>query len=80
MTPRDEFAHLDDFDLAARHLEASAEIARLEAEALANNGFEPVQVVGLPSLLWKKGGRLHTTTAALAGVWAIPEADKEDRS
>jgi len=77
VTPRDDFANLSDFDLAARHLEASAEIARLEAEALANNGFEPVQVVGLPSLLWKKGARLHTTEAALAGVWAIPEI-KED--
>ncbi len=73
----DEFAHLDDFDLAARHLEASAEIARLEAEALANHGYDPVQVVGLPSLLWQKGARLHTTEAALAGVWAIPEI-KED--
>ena len=74
---RDDHADLSDFELAARHLEAGAEIVRLEAEALADGGFSMVEVVGLPSVLWRKGGALFTTEAALTTIWAIREQEGE---
>jgi hypothetical protein len=63
----------DDYDLAVKHLEASAEIARLEGEELRSHGYEPVEVVGLDSVIWRNDGRLYTTEAALTEIWAIKE-------
>ena len=79
MTPRDEFAHLDDFDLALRSVEVAADRARLEGEELHEAGFRMVRVRGMDRMLWKRDGRLYTTSAALTEAGIIPEI-KEDRS
>jgi hypothetical protein len=71
VTRRDEYAHLDDFGLAARHLEANAEIARLEGETLADPGYGSARVVGLSSMLLTRAYVLFTIKVALAEVWAI---------
>jgi hypothetical protein len=74
VTFRDEYAHLSDYELAVEHLQVCAEHARIEGEELHCHGYEPVQVEGLPSLLWRKGDRLLTTEAAVEQVWAIRES------
>jgi len=73
----DEFRELDDFELAAEHVLACAEIARAEGELLRDSGFRPVRVVGMPSFLWKRHGTLYTTPAAVEEATATDT--KEDR-
>lgn len=77
MNTRGEFAHLDDYELAVRSVEVAAEHARVEAHELCAHGFAPVEVAGLASVVWERGGRLHTSEAALSLIWSMPES-KED--
>ena len=76
MTTRDEFAHLSDYELAARSCRVEAEVARLEAAELHVSGFRLVSVVGSPALFWERAGRTYTHDYAMAEIGAIPEQER----
>jgi len=64
------------YSLMMRLVMGHAENSRLDAEELREHGFEPVQVVGSPTLLWRPSlgpldGSLYTEQAALAAVRPI---------
>jgi len=81
MIRRDEYAHLDDYELAVEHVLACADLARFEGHELHAYGFAPVPVIGLELLLWERGGKIYTTYCALveAGAYETIPEDKEDR-
>lgn len=43
----------------------TAELVVKEADFLIRMGFEPVEVVGWPCHLWRRGGALYTHGAAM---------------
>ncbi len=46
----------------------TAELVVKEADYLIRLGFEPVEVVGWPSHIWRRGGTLYTRGAAMKEV------------
>jgi hypothetical protein len=79
MIRRDEYADLSDFELAVEHVLVCAELALREAQELHRHGYVPVEVLGLPSVLWRSpNGCLYTTAAALEATTPpkiIPEQE-----
>lgn len=64
MTTGGEFAHLSDYELAARSCRVEAEVARLEAAELSGAGFRLVPVVGSPALFRGRGGCTYSPSRA----------------
>lgn len=64
----DDYAHLDEYELAVEHLLLCAEHALREAQELRAHGYEPVQVCGLPQLLWRSPDGVTYTA-----YWALVE-------
>ena len=46
----------------------TAELVVREADFLIRAGFEPVEVVGWPVHIWRRGGTLYTRGAAMKEV------------
>ena len=79
MTISDDLGHDPEYEELFLRLVASvAEEVRCEGEELAGHGFTVVEVIGSPTLLYRRGGKLYTRAYALAVVRSI-EDPKEDR-
>lgn len=75
MSWRDDIEDLDGFELKLRSVEVDAERALLQAHMLRRHGFRPVEVVGLPSVVWRRRRETFTTAAALREIGVIvPDA------
>lgn len=67
------------WELQLRLVHGHAINTLLDGEELRTYGYELVEVVGLAQVLWRKGGRLFTTEAALTEARTTITGEKEDQ-